>query len=171
MAEAVGHPWMGNSLSDLKQDMLAEIGVPNIAALFEQIPQDHRLKMPLKLPDGIKAESQLRRLHRQDSWNLFWRAGPLVEAADSVIGAGSAFQIGRNLGRVRRSRDPSLAKRIKPLIGLRSGYPDRSGKSRFAEPGLSPFRDPRFTFYLYPNCRWAIIVSLGARRLALGRIS
>src|SRR5580658_4543613 len=45
------------------------------------------------------------------------------EAADSVIGAGSAFQIGRNLGRVWRGHDPSLAERIKPLRGLRSGYP------------------------------------------------
>src|ERR1700693_2679644 len=52
------------------------------------------------------------------------------EAADSVIGAGSAFQIGRNLGRVWRGHDPSLAKRIKPLRGLRSGYP-RSRAARW----------------------------------------
>jgi len=55
------HPWMGNSLPDLKQAMLKEIGAPSIAALFEQIPQDHRLKKPLKLPEGMRSEAQLRR--------------------------------------------------------------------------------------------------------------
>jgi len=52
---------MGNSLPDIKQRMLAEIGVDGIDALFEQIPQDHRLKTPLDLPLGIKSESALRR--------------------------------------------------------------------------------------------------------------
>jgi glycine dehydrogenase subunit 1 len=57
----MGHPWMGNSLPDLKQAMLKEIGAPDIAALFEQIPQGHRLKKPLKLPEGMRSEAQLRR--------------------------------------------------------------------------------------------------------------
>ena len=61
MRETGGHPWMGNSLPDIKQRMLAEIGVDKIEALFEQIPQDHRLKTPLDLPLGIKSESALRR--------------------------------------------------------------------------------------------------------------
>jgi glycine dehydrogenase subunit 1 len=52
---------MGNSLPDLKQAMLNEIGAPDIAALFEQIPQEHRLKKPLKLPLGMRSEAQLRR--------------------------------------------------------------------------------------------------------------
>ncbi len=61
MRETGGHPWMGNSLPDIKQRMLAEIGVDKIETLFEQIPQDHRLKTPLDLPLGIKSESALRR--------------------------------------------------------------------------------------------------------------
>ena len=61
MRETGGHPWMGNSLPDIKQRMLAEIGVDKIETLFEQIPQDHRLSGPLDLPAGIKAESALRR--------------------------------------------------------------------------------------------------------------
>lgn len=61
MRESVGHPWMGNSLPDLKQRMLDEIGAGSIAALFEQIPAEHRLKAPLDLPLGIKSESALRR--------------------------------------------------------------------------------------------------------------
>jgi glycine dehydrogenase subunit 1 len=61
MRETVGHPWMGNSQSDQKQAMLDEIGAKSIGALFEQIPQDHRLKKPLDLPPGIKSEALLRR--------------------------------------------------------------------------------------------------------------
>ena len=52
---------MGNSLPDVKQAMLKEIGAASVAALFEQIPQDHRLKKPLKLPEGMRSEAQLRR--------------------------------------------------------------------------------------------------------------
>ena len=61
MRETGGHPWMGNSLPDIKQRMLAEIGVDKLDTLFEQIPADHRLKTPLDLPLGIKSESALRR--------------------------------------------------------------------------------------------------------------
>jgi glycine dehydrogenase subunit 1 len=61
MSETGGHPWMGNSVASIKKAMLAEIGVKSIAELFEQIPQEHRLKAPLKLPPGIKSEAALRR--------------------------------------------------------------------------------------------------------------
>jgi glycine dehydrogenase subunit 1 len=52
---------MGNSLPDLKRSMLKEIGVGSIDVLFEQIPREHRLKKPLKLPAGIRSEARLRR--------------------------------------------------------------------------------------------------------------
>ena len=61
MREQGGHPWMGNSLPALKQQMLDEIGVGSIEQLFEQIPQDHRLRAPLDLPLGIRSETALRR--------------------------------------------------------------------------------------------------------------
>ena len=61
MREQGGHPWMGNSLPALKQQMLDEIGVGSIEQLFEQIPQDHRLRAPLDLPPGIRSELALRR--------------------------------------------------------------------------------------------------------------
>src|SRR5262245_53959974 len=61
MSETGGHPWMGNSIASIKKEMLAEIGVKSIAELFEQIPKEHRLKAPLKLPPGIKSEAALRR--------------------------------------------------------------------------------------------------------------
>ena len=41
---------MANSLADIKQAMLEEIGAASIEELFEQIPDAHRLKSPLKLP-------------------------------------------------------------------------------------------------------------------------
>jgi len=56
MREQGGHPWMGNSLPALKQQMLDEIGVGSIEQLFEQIPQDHRLREALDLPLGIRSE-------------------------------------------------------------------------------------------------------------------
>jgi glycine dehydrogenase subunit 1 len=55
------HPYMANSLPSIKAAMLKEIGAPSIEALFEQIPRDHRLKGGLKLPRGIRSESELKR--------------------------------------------------------------------------------------------------------------
>ncbi len=55
------HPWMANSLPDIKQAMLKEIGAKSIEELFQQIPADHRLKSPLKLPPALRSESALRR--------------------------------------------------------------------------------------------------------------
>ena len=79
MREQGGHPWMGNSLPALKQQMLDEIGVGSIEQLFEQIPPDHRLRQPLDLPLGIKPESVLRR-HLTDMLSRY-------ESADDSIGA------------------------------------------------------------------------------------
>ncbi|HEX3066394.1 MAG TPA: hypothetical protein VHQ39_12975, partial [Dongiaceae bacterium] len=59
--EPMAHPWMANSLADIKQAMLKEIGAPSIEALFEQIPASHRLKRPLNLPAQLSAESALKR--------------------------------------------------------------------------------------------------------------
>src|SRR5262249_8582242 len=59
--ESPAHPWMANSLPDIKQAMLAEIGARSIEELFEQIPVGHRLKAPIKLPRQLKSEAELRR--------------------------------------------------------------------------------------------------------------
>ena len=42
------HPFMANSVPDIKQEMLDELDVANVEELFHQIPDDHRLKQPLK---------------------------------------------------------------------------------------------------------------------------
>jgi glycine dehydrogenase subunit 1 len=55
------HPWMANSVPEIMQAMLAEIGAPSIEALFEQIPSEHRLRSPLKLPRKLASEAELRR--------------------------------------------------------------------------------------------------------------
>jgi glycine dehydrogenase subunit 1 len=52
---------MANSLPDIKQAMLTEIGAKTIEELFEQIPVDHRLKHPLHLPPALRSEAALRR--------------------------------------------------------------------------------------------------------------
>jgi glycine dehydrogenase subunit 1 len=59
--EASAHPWMANSLADIKQAMLAEIGARTVEELFEQIPVGHRLRAPLKLPKQLRSESELKR--------------------------------------------------------------------------------------------------------------
>ena len=52
---------MANSLADIKQAMLAEIGASSIDELFQQIPAAHRLKRPLDLPRQLKSEAELKR--------------------------------------------------------------------------------------------------------------
>lgn len=59
------HPYMANSLPDIKQAMLDAIGAGSIKELFEQIPADHRLNRPLDLPSAIRSELDLQR-HMSD---------------------------------------------------------------------------------------------------------
>lgn len=55
------HPWMANSVPEIKEAMLAQIGAASIAELFEQIPPEHRLKRPLNLPRQLASETELSR--------------------------------------------------------------------------------------------------------------
>ena len=59
--EPSAHPWMANSLADIKQAMLKEIGARSVEELFEQIPSSHRLKRPLRLPRQLSSEAELKR--------------------------------------------------------------------------------------------------------------
>lgn len=59
--QSPAHPWMANSLPDIKQAMLDEIGAATIGELFQQIPESHRLKRPLSLPRQLKSEVELKR--------------------------------------------------------------------------------------------------------------
>ena len=59
------HPYMPNSVPDTKAAMLAAVGAGSVEELFAQIPADHRLKAPLRLPPALRAEGELRR-HLED---------------------------------------------------------------------------------------------------------
>jgi glycine dehydrogenase subunit 1 len=55
------HPWMANSLPDIKRAMLDAIGAKSIEDLFEQVPLHHRLQRPLNLPPALRSEVELKR--------------------------------------------------------------------------------------------------------------
>ena len=55
------HPYMANSVPEIKAAMLKEIGAKSIEALFEQIPADHRLRSPLKQPPALRSEAELKK--------------------------------------------------------------------------------------------------------------
>jgi glycine dehydrogenase subunit 1 len=79
----MAHPYMPNSTPEALGSMLAAVGVDDVEALFEQIPDDHRMSRPLDLPPGIRAEATLDRRMR----NLLSRNR---STADSInfLGAG-----------------------------------------------------------------------------------
>jgi len=55
------HPYMANSIPEVKAEMLKEIGVKDVEALYEQIPDRLKLKRKLNLPEPILAEGELKR--------------------------------------------------------------------------------------------------------------
>jgi glycine dehydrogenase subunit 1 len=58
---STAHPWMANSTPEAKAAMLREIGAPDIASLFAQIPDDHRFRGTLDLPPALTSEAALKR--------------------------------------------------------------------------------------------------------------
>ncbi|MCP4328691.1 MAG: aminomethyl-transferring glycine dehydrogenase subunit GcvPA [Alphaproteobacteria bacterium] len=74
---------MANSVADIKQAMLDDIGAKEIEELFEQIPEDHRLKDELRLPKALRSEAELKR-HLLD---LLSKTGSCEENL-SFLGAG-----------------------------------------------------------------------------------
>jgi len=59
--EASAHPWMANSVADLKRRMLEAVGASSIEELFHQIPEDHRFRGELRLPPSLRSEPELKR--------------------------------------------------------------------------------------------------------------
>jgi len=47
------HPYIPNSLSEIKQEMMREIGIKNLDELYADIPEKYRLKKPLNLPEAL----------------------------------------------------------------------------------------------------------------------
>jgi len=54
------HPYMANSVPEIKREMLEAVGAKSVEELFEQIPQEHRLTTPLQLPPALTSELALR---------------------------------------------------------------------------------------------------------------
>jgi glycine dehydrogenase subunit 1 len=59
------HPFMPNSVDSIKQQLLAELGVESVEALFEQIPAEHRASTEFRFPPSLSAEVELDR-HMRD---------------------------------------------------------------------------------------------------------
>jgi glycine dehydrogenase subunit 1 len=55
------HPYIPNSVPDVKAKMLEEIGVKSIEELYADIPESLRFKRDLALPDPIPSEYDLKR--------------------------------------------------------------------------------------------------------------
>ncbi len=61
----MAHPYMANSAPGVREEMLAAIGVADVEELFEQIPDDHRHREPIRLEPALASEADLtRRLRR-----------------------------------------------------------------------------------------------------------
>lgn len=55
------HPYIPNSVPEVKAEMLAEIGVDDIDDLYEDIPEELRFRGKLNIPDGMTSEMELKR--------------------------------------------------------------------------------------------------------------
>jgi len=61
----MAHPYMANSAPGVREEMLAAIGVADVEELFEQIPDAHRHREPIRLEPALASEADLtRRLRR-----------------------------------------------------------------------------------------------------------
>ena len=59
------HPYIPNSVPEVQDEMLAEIGASSIDELYQDIPENLRFRGPLNLPEPLIAESDLKRhVHR-----------------------------------------------------------------------------------------------------------
>lgn len=47
------HPYIPNSLPEIKQEMMQEIGIKSLEELYADIPEKYRLKKSLKLPEAL----------------------------------------------------------------------------------------------------------------------
>jgi len=59
------HPYIPNSVPEVKAKMLKEIGVKNIEELYQDIPEKLRFKGALKLPEALPSEYALKK-HMED---------------------------------------------------------------------------------------------------------
>jgi glycine dehydrogenase subunit 1 len=54
------HPYIPNSVPEIKQEMMREIGITSIEELYADVPENYRLKNPLNLPEAL-SEFEVRK--------------------------------------------------------------------------------------------------------------
>ncbi|MDR5700514.1 aminomethyl-transferring glycine dehydrogenase subunit GcvPA [Agromyces aerolatus] len=77
------HPYMPNSTGDARAHMRAAIGIDDVEELFEQIPDAHRARSAVDLPDGVRSEAELER-----QLDDLLRANESTRTALSFLGGG-----------------------------------------------------------------------------------
>jgi len=55
------HPYMPNSMPEVKAQLLRDLGVASVETLYEQIPADHRAREPFQFPPALSSEAELER--------------------------------------------------------------------------------------------------------------
>ena len=55
------HPYIPNSAPEIKQEMLEKIGVKDVEVIYQEIPDDLRLKTKLNLPEPFPTEYELKK--------------------------------------------------------------------------------------------------------------
>jgi glycine dehydrogenase subunit 1 len=61
MSKIAGHPYIPNSVPEIKEQMLKEIGIDSVEDIFKEIPDHLRFKGQMNLPEPILSEYALRR--------------------------------------------------------------------------------------------------------------
>ena len=61
MEKRVVHPYIPNSVPEVRDEMLREIGVKDVEEIYDVIPERLRLKRPMDLPKPILAEHDLKK--------------------------------------------------------------------------------------------------------------
>ena len=60
MTKSFVHPYIPNSIPQIKKDMMKQIGVQSIEELYADVPKKFRLKRKLDLPDPM-SEHEVKR--------------------------------------------------------------------------------------------------------------
>jgi len=59
------HPFMPNSVPEIRKRLMSALGIDSVDELFEQIPDDHLTMRPLELPPAMSSEAELGRHMRR----------------------------------------------------------------------------------------------------------
>ncbi|MGB9299586.1 MAG: aminomethyl-transferring glycine dehydrogenase, partial [Anaerolineae bacterium] len=59
--KALVYPYIPNSVPEVKREMLEEVGARSVDDFYQDVPENLRLKEPLKLPDPLPSEYALKR--------------------------------------------------------------------------------------------------------------